>query len=156
MPYPTHPPPCSYFDSDTCHWLLREMEDNRDKSLALSKAYSYPDLRWVCQAVLLNQPHPLLPHLGVPRRSRLHCWLAQEPAHPASTSPHGPPAPAPVPRRSKLAAEGRGAPDVEAAQQLRRQKSSCQQHDHLGSPAFLEAVAVRPGAGRVMDWHAVC
>lgn len=22
------------------------MEDNRDKSLALSKAYSYPDLRW--------------------------------------------------------------------------------------------------------------
>ncbi|KAI7844799.1 hypothetical protein COHA_001679 [Chlorella ohadii] len=78
-----------YFDADTCHWLLREMEDNRDKSLALSKAYSYPDL-------------------------------------------------------SKLASEGRGAPDVEAAQRLRRQKSGCQQHDHLGSPAFLEAVAGKP------------
>ena len=48
MPFTRAPSPprcCSYFDGDTCHWLLREMEDNRNKSLALSKAYSYPDLR---------------------------------------------------------------------------------------------------------------
>ena len=31
---------------------------------------------------------------------------------------------------------------MEAAQQLRRQQSSCQEHDHLGSPAFLDALAV--------------
>ena len=36
-----------YFDGDTTAWLLQEMADNWDKGLALSKAYSYPDLRWV-------------------------------------------------------------------------------------------------------------
>ena len=65
------------------------MRDNRDKALALSKAYSYPDL-------------------------------------------------------SKLAAEGRGAPDVAAARAARRQLSSCRGHDHLGSPAFLDSLAGKP------------
>jgi hypothetical protein len=36
-----------YFDAPTTAWLLREMEDNRDKGLAASKAYSFPQLRWV-------------------------------------------------------------------------------------------------------------
>lgn len=41
-----------YFDGHTCSWLLREMGDNRDKGLALSKAYSYPCLRRVlCQCL---------------------------------------------------------------------------------------------------------
>ncbi|PSC70915.1 Random slug 5 [Micractinium conductrix] len=78
-----------YFDGDTTAWLLQEMADNRDKGLALSKAYSYPDL-------------------------------------------------------SKLAAEGRGAPDVAEAQAARRAKSSCRRHDHLGSPAFLESLEGNP------------
>lgn len=78
-----------YFDGTTATWLLREMEDNRNKGLALAKAYSYPDL-------------------------------------------------------SKLAAAGRGAPDVAEAQRARRALSSCQEHDLLGSPAFLESLEGRP------------
>jgi hypothetical protein len=39
-----------YFDEPTAAWLLREMEENRDKALAASKAYSYPELRWGCGA----------------------------------------------------------------------------------------------------------
>ena len=35
-----------YFDGPTTAWLLREMGDNRQKGLALTKAYSYPELRW--------------------------------------------------------------------------------------------------------------
>ena len=35
-----------YFAPPTAAWLLREMADNRQKGLALTKAYSYPDLRW--------------------------------------------------------------------------------------------------------------
>ncbi|KAL4428215.1 hypothetical protein ABPG75_002304 [Micractinium tetrahymenae] len=77
-----------YFDADTTAWLLREMGENRNKSVALSKAYSFPDL-------------------------------------------------------SKLAAEGRGAPDVVAAQEARRAQSTCG-HDHLGSPAFLDKVEGQP------------
>lgn len=79
----------SYFDTDTTGWLLREMGDNRDKSLALSKAYSYPDL-------------------------------------------------------SKLAAAGEQSPDVAAARQLRKQQSSCRDHDHLGSPSFLKSLEGNP------------
>ncbi|KAI3428661.1 hypothetical protein D9Q98_007484 [Chlorella vulgaris] len=78
-----------YFDAETTHWLLREMEDNRDKELANSKAYSYPEL-------------------------------------------------------SKLATAGQAASDVAAARQLRRRRSTCKSHDHLGSPAFLEAVDGNP------------
>lgn len=52
-------------------------------------------------------------------------------------------APTPV-RCSKLASSGREAPDVSAACEVRRKQSTCQQHDHLGSPAFLEAVAGKP------------
>ena len=63
-----------YFDAATCHWLLREMEDNRNKGLAVSKAYSYPDLRWGarCLASLAS-----VARFGCDRRNAwqaCQCW----------------------------------------------------------------------------------
>ena len=51
-----------YFAPPTAAWLLREMADNRQKGLALTKAYSYPDLRWVGGWV---GPFPAGQHCGV-------------------------------------------------------------------------------------------
>lgn len=51
---------------------------------------------------------------------------------------------APLVSRSKLATAGQAASDVAAARQLRRRRSTCKSHDHLGSPAFLEAVDGNP------------
>lgn len=58
-------------------------------------------------------------------------------------SPCAPPPPPNLAPCSKLAAEGRSAPDVVAAQQARRAQSTCG-HDHLGSPAFLEKLEGQP------------
>lgn len=158
-----------YFDADTTAWLLREMGENRNKSVALSKAYSYPDLRSGLGAGggrRWGQPNgtsgrrraprsAALVRACVPRACCLLCRVAPLACallRGSSSSAEAPfagrslsartPAPA-HPPCSKLAAEGRGAPDVVAAQQARRAVSTCG-HDHLGSPAFLDKLEGQP------------
>ena len=78
--------------------------------------------------------------------SCLHAVLLHRPRSTISPShlPYYPPPPPPATPRSKLAAEGLEAPDVAQAQMARRAASTCRQHDHLGSPAFLEQVEGNP------------
>jgi hypothetical protein len=102
-----------YFPPPTTAWLLREMADNRQKGLAVTKAYSYPDLRWAggrvggCRRCRHEYKPQCSKHVRV---AELRLVLARccEGSHTFLTAPSPLPPPFPRPRLQQPGGGGAG------------------------------------------------